>query len=247
MARHDADEGCRVNLSVVLDPRRRPPPSRSKVGGGLAAAMNLQLVEDVVHVILHRGDLYSQVPGDLLVGEAAVDEIADLQLAFRKDGDCVVGLPVDVAVAREDCDLMAERRGGARRAQELVAHRALQNADDVFRSRIVAHEASDAGGCQGDDLAVGLGDAERHDLRVRCLIGQRSCVAEIADARRIEQHYVGMQLDRPPRRLLQAGDADGTNPSQAAKQFLQCLLQQASVADDEDTQHPLGGQVGPRP
>src|SRR5688500_19676752 len=50
----------------------------------LAAPMHLELVEDVVHVVLHRARPDAEARGDLLVAEALIDEHEDLALASGK-------------------------------------------------------------------------------------------------------------------------------------------------------------------
>src|SRR5215216_6860088 len=53
----------------------RPYPGRR-----LGPAAELQLVEDTVDVVLHRGDLDAQLACDLLVGQPTVDEVDNLEL-----------------------------------------------------------------------------------------------------------------------------------------------------------------------
>ena len=55
----------------------------------------------------------------------------------------------------------------AARHRQFVAHRALENSDHIFRCCIVTHVSRDAGGRQGNDFGVGLGNAECHDFRSR--------------------------------------------------------------------------------
>src|SRR6185312_11584707 len=49
--------------------------------GDLAAAAELHLLQDIVDVVLDRRDLDREVPGDLLVGQAALDQRHDLPFA----------------------------------------------------------------------------------------------------------------------------------------------------------------------
>ncbi len=132
--------------------------------------------------------------------------------------------------------MVTERCRSARRAQEFVAHRALENSDHIFRRSIVTHVSRDAGGRQGDDFSVGLGNPERHDLRSRYLIRESSCVAEIARARRIEQHDVGAQLGGLRRRLQRVGHADDADAGLASEQRGERILEQSDFADHENTQ-----------
>lgn len=98
--------------------RRRPvvypPQGGPDTGSSLASAMDLELVEDVVHVILHRGRLDPQLPRDLLVGQAAVDEIPNLQFALGERGGRRLRWRTVVTVPRQDRHTMKERCRGAR-------------------------------------------------------------------------------------------------------------------------------------
>src|SRR5260370_29906665 len=189
-----ARSSLRALMRAIRKWRLRSPQGGPETGRSLAAAMDLELVENVVDVVLHRGRLDPQLPRDLLVGQTAVDEIADLQFALRERGAGRFRRRTVVTIARQDRHMVTDRCRSARRAQEFVAHRALENSDHISRRSIATPESRDAGGRQGDDFSVGLGNPERHDLRSRYLIRESSCVAEIARARRIEQHDVGAQL-----------------------------------------------------
>src|ERR1700737_3205711 len=55
-------------------------PSR----GGLSAAAHLQLLQDVMHVVLHRGGTDRQLTRDVLVGATLIHERQDFALARRE-------------------------------------------------------------------------------------------------------------------------------------------------------------------
>jgi hypothetical protein len=53
----------------------------AEVGDGLGAAVDLELLEDVVDVVLHGGDFDAEAAGDLFVRQALGQELQDLQFA----------------------------------------------------------------------------------------------------------------------------------------------------------------------
>ena len=59
---------------------RRP----AKPGGGWAAAADLQLLQNAVHVDFHSGNADRQLARDLLVGAALLDERQDFSLSRRQ-------------------------------------------------------------------------------------------------------------------------------------------------------------------
>jgi hypothetical protein len=65
---------------------------RAHAGGGLTPALDLELLEDVVDVVLDRADLDRELPGYLLVGETLVDQNQDLALPGGEKVKARVGL-----------------------------------------------------------------------------------------------------------------------------------------------------------
>src|SRR6266511_4949486 len=81
--------------------------------GGLAAAVDVELLEDVVDVVLDRRDLDRERRGDLLVREALLDQPQDVELPRRQLAlDRLEG-----ALAGERAHAVKQRRRDLGRAQ----------------------------------------------------------------------------------------------------------------------------------
>jgi hypothetical protein len=81
---------------------------RAEPDHGLAAATDLELLQDVVHVILDRGDLNPQLDGDVLVGQPVFDAPQDLHLAdsqSQRDG-----VALEIRRVRRDAGERSDRR-----------------------------------------------------------------------------------------------------------------------------------------
>ena len=76
------------------------PDRASQFGHGLAAAMNIELLQNVLDVILGSGGPDSQPVGDFLVGQAAIHQLGDLKLTAR-ERDAISGA--------ERCNRMIQR------------------------------------------------------------------------------------------------------------------------------------------
>src|SRR5918994_7752031 len=68
-------------VSAALQPRQAMTTGPR---GGLGAAVDIELLGGVVDVVLERGELDRERPGDLLVREARLDQAQDLELARRQ-------------------------------------------------------------------------------------------------------------------------------------------------------------------
>src|SRR5260370_12250582 len=121
-----ARSSLRALMRAIRKWRLRSPQGGPETGRSLAAAMDLELVENVVDVVLHRGRLDPQLPRDLLVGQTAVDEIADLQFALRERGAGRFRRRTVVTIARRALHMSSERCRSARGAQEFFALCALE-------------------------------------------------------------------------------------------------------------------------
>src|SRR5260370_33724868 len=97
-----ARSSLRALMRAIRKWRLRSPQGGPETGRSLAAAMDLELVENVVDVILHRGRLDAQLPRDLLVGQTAGDEITDLQCALRERGAGRVRPPTAATPGRQN-------------------------------------------------------------------------------------------------------------------------------------------------
>src|SRR5690349_24572825 len=86
--------------------------------GGLAAAGDAQLAEDVRHVNAGRLRAYEQLGGDLRVRATLGEQLEHLALALgqaeRIDAGLVAALELDARAASERADVL-EQRGGADR------------------------------------------------------------------------------------------------------------------------------------
>jgi hypothetical protein len=58
-----------------------PTQSGANPCGGFTAPMDIQLLANVMNVVFDRRRFDTQLPGDLLVRQAAIDQLRDLQLA----------------------------------------------------------------------------------------------------------------------------------------------------------------------
>src|SRR5260370_33875628 len=81
-----ARSSLRALMRAIRKWRLRSPQGGPETGRSLAAARDLELVENVVDVVLHRGRPDPQLPPDLLVGQTAADEIPTPQFAPRERG-----------------------------------------------------------------------------------------------------------------------------------------------------------------
>src|SRR5688572_12583837 len=102
----------------------------------LAAARDLQLVEDVVHVVFYRGLLDEQPACDFLVGQATLQQLADLTLACGQAAFLCARLGGVLSVAHA---LEHERRD-ARRADQLPAARAVHRLHELSDTAVARNE-----------------------------------------------------------------------------------------------------------
>src|SRR2546429_5801285 len=101
--------------------------------GCLAAPVYVEFLAQVVDVVLDRRGFDSQPAADLLVREPAIDQMRDLQLAPRQRRAAGVdATDTDgVATLRQHGPVAIQRRGGPRRAWQLVAQYLLEHSDHI--------------------------------------------------------------------------------------------------------------------
>src|SRR2546425_10211961 len=109
---------------------RRPP--RSTLFPYTTLFRSLQLLEDVVDVILHRGHFDAQGASYLLVGQPVIDEAHDLALAV---GELRPGQLATVA-GRERRDAPQQAGRDPRRADRLAAGDALDDRHEIVDRRL---------------------------------------------------------------------------------------------------------------
>src|SRR3954452_23506128 len=81
--------GGGTGSSAPADLDRVQLAERARGGHGFRAADDVQLVQDVVHVVLDRRQLDLKHDGDLLVREVAIDQTQHLTLSARERGAAV--------------------------------------------------------------------------------------------------------------------------------------------------------------
>src|SRR2546421_12414283 len=97
--------------------RRERARDDADARGCFAAPVYLEFLAQVVNVVLDRRGFDSQPAADLLVGEPALDQLRDLQLAPRQPravGVAVTDTDWGVTVLRQDGHLALPRGGGPR-------------------------------------------------------------------------------------------------------------------------------------
>ncbi len=110
--------------------RTTPPPSRR--------LRTCSLFEDLVHVVLHRRQLDAELLGDLLVREAGIDQVKDLELPRGQRRGFA---PVDRRVGADPRDGAAAARGERRDRRR----RRCDARHELVEGRLARHEPGDAG------------------------------------------------------------------------------------------------------
>src|SRR4051812_8009769 len=123
----------------------------AKARGGLGPAVDTELLQDPVDVVLHGRKLDLELKGDLLVRQATFEEPSDLQLARREHRHEPV-----VGAASRGADPAQERRGGPGRAGELPLGGADDRADEIVERSVARDETGDAGLGPGHYVGVRL-------------------------------------------------------------------------------------------
>src|SRR5712691_11121394 len=120
--------------------RLQAAPARVHSPGYLSASVNVELLQNVVHVILDRGGTDRQPAGNLLVGQAPLDERDDLLLARRQ------GVSVDRfdPSGRQRSDAIEKQRRHPRRADKLATDRLSHGIDQILSRPFTRHERRDS-------------------------------------------------------------------------------------------------------
>jgi hypothetical protein len=190
-----------------------------------------------VHVVLHRRDLDQQTRGDLLVRETLVDQADDLELAAGEDSL----RPGARRAGRERGDAADERGGDPRRAQHLVAPRALDRGDEVVHRGLARDVAGDARLDTRQHLRLGLGHGEREDLHAGDGTADRSDACDGVGHRDVDEGDVrlncGCELDRLVGIARRADDLEGLP---IGEDGLDSLAVEPDVGDEENTRDRPG-------
>ena len=187
-------EGTNFAWSLWSGSRAVRGPDRQAGGGQLtdrrihaaaSVATHAQLLEDRVHVVLHRRDLDTERAGDFLVGAACLDEPEDLALALGQPGSRVLR-----RLPPSDC--RQEDPGDAWRARCPTTHDASDGCNDLAKRRPPRDVTRDTGLRACHHVLLGLRDTERDDLGRRSRGKDRAYRLDRIEARQVDDDHVWM-------------------------------------------------------
>ncbi len=179
--------------------------------GDLVAAVELELPQDGVHVRLHRRLTEEQPAGDLAVGEPALGELGDDELArcqSRRD----LAPPLERHPRRLGTPLQClEQHGGdPRAARRLPASGQPDRSQHVAERLVRVDEAGEAGlGSPYDRLGLALpgGDADPHEPRRGRRTAQRAHQRHDAVEGEVQERDRGLPGNHARQRLRPARDS----------------------------------------
>src|SRR3954454_17885852 len=223
------------------------------VDDGLHAGVEVQLLEDVAHVVLDRVLRDVELVGDLTVREALSHELEHLELAVgqlrRRDLLLLVG------AAGERVELLDELRGHRRADQRLALHHGADRVGDLLDGDLLQQVAGGAGLDRLVEIVLLVGDGQHEDLHRRHRLGQPAGGLDAADARHAhihEQHVRRVQLGLGDGVLAVLGLADDLDALLELEDLDQASSEEGVVIDDEHADgvvaRPLMiAQLGPHP
>src|SRR3954451_17584760 len=164
------------------------------VDDGLHAGVEVQLLEDVAHVVLDRVLRDVELVGDLTVREPLGHELEHLELAVgqlrRRDLLLLVG------AAGERVELLDELRGHRRADQRLALHHGADRVGDLLDGDLLQQVAGGAGLDRLVEIVLLVGDGQHEDLHRRHRLGQPPGGLDAADPGHADVHQqdVGSEL-----------------------------------------------------
>ena len=138
-----------------------PIPARAQARRGLAAPMNLELLEDIVDVVLHRRAPNAERAGNLLVRHALLEKAQNLPLPpGQARGQARIG-----PLGYQSADAAEQQARHPRRAVQLAAQCMLDGGNEILAAAIRRDETSDPRLRTGKHLLIDLPERAGDDLR----------------------------------------------------------------------------------
>src|SRR5438309_11513188 len=159
------------SLDRVMLPGRCSSHRAVEKGRGVAASMYPQLIQDVVNVVLDRGNLHAEVPSDFLIAEPTADEAYNLPLPVTEMGLTEVG----VRPTSERRNPPQQHRCDPGGTDNLTPSDACDNGATFGRRVITRDVPYDGRFGTCDQLVFGLGHCEGHHPDARGPVAHCLC------------------------------------------------------------------------